>query len=215
MDLEYTLYRFNNVRLNQRDSMKLRGYIANRFKHYLLHHHVRDKILYRYPLVQYKVIDGNPIIIGINEGAKLVVEIGVNNNELIIDELSFSVNSYSIMKDTVYIGETPDYVHYRFISPWLALNEKNYELYKNSNSIEQEELLKRLLIGNILSMCKGIGYNVKHELKCWLNVDKCLVNYKDIKMIGFKGEFKVNFDIPDYLGLGKAVSRGFGTIEKI
>jgi len=31
-------------------------------------------------------------------------------------------------------------------------------------------------------------------------------------MIGFLGKFQVNFNIPDYLGLGKSVSRGFGTI---
>ena len=35
-----------------------------------------------------------------------------------------------------------------------------------------------------------------------------------ITHVGFVGKFKVNFKIPDYLGLGKSVSRGFGTIKK-
>ena len=34
-------------------------------------------------------------------------------------------------------------------------------------------------------------------------------------VIGFLGTFQVNFDFPDYIGLGKSVSRGFGTIKKI
>lgn len=34
-------------------------------------------------------------------------------------------------------------------------------------------------------------------------------------MIGFTGEFLVNFDIPDLLGLGKSVSRGFGAVRCI
>lgn len=32
---------------------------------------------------------------------------------------------------------------------------------------------------------------------------------------GFKGTFAVNFDLPDLIGLGKSVSRGFGTVRKI
>ena len=34
-------------------------------------------------------------------------------------------------------------------------------------------------------------------------------------MLGFLGTFFVNFSIPDYWGLGKSVSRGFGTIVKM
>ena len=41
------------------------------------------------------------------------------------------------------------------------------------------------------------------------------VNIKSIKHVGFVGEFKVNFNIPDYLGIGKNVSKGFGTIKKV
>lgn len=31
-------------------------------------------------------------------------------------------------------------------------------------------------------------------------------------MPGFLGTFSVNFEIPDYRGIGKSVSRGFGTV---
>jgi hypothetical protein len=34
-------------------------------------------------------------------------------------------------------------------------------------------------------------------------------------MTGFKGMFAVNFELPDYIGLGKSVSRGFGTIKRL
>lgn len=32
---------------------------------------------------------------------------------------------------------------------------------------------------------------------------------------GFKGTFVVNFELPDLIGLGKSVSRGFGTVRRI
>jgi hypothetical protein len=34
-------------------------------------------------------------------------------------------------------------------------------------------------------------------------------------MICFQGEFTTNFLIPDYLGIGKQVARGFGTVVKM
>ena len=34
-------------------------------------------------------------------------------------------------------------------------------------------------------------------------------------MIGFKGYFYVNFEIPNDLGIGKSISRGFGTVKKV
>ena len=34
-------------------------------------------------------------------------------------------------------------------------------------------------------------------------------------MLGFLGAFSVNFAIPDYWGIGKSVSRGFGTVIRI
>ncbi|MCD6152972.1 MAG: hypothetical protein J7J07_03575, partial [Syntrophobacterales bacterium] len=34
-------------------------------------------------------------------------------------------------------------------------------------------------------------------------------------MLGFLGAFSVNFEIPDYWGIGKSVSRGFGTVRTI
>ena len=33
-------------------------------------------------------------------------------------------------------------------------------------------------------------------------------------MLGFLGSFSVNFEIPVYWGIGKSVSRGFGTVLK-
>jgi hypothetical protein len=38
---------------------------------------------------------------------------------------------------------------------------------------------------------------------------------KGTPFIGFLGLFMVNFTIPDYLGLGKSVSRGFGTVKRV
>jgi hypothetical protein len=39
------------------------------------------------------------------------------------------------------------------------------------------------------------------------------VEYKGVSLIGFTGEFRVNFRIPDLFGLGKGVSQGFEVVK--
>ena len=48
-----------------------------------------------------------------------------------------------------------------------------------------------------------------------LNLKKIEIDYKNKNLIGFRGTFKTNFVIPNYIGLGRSVSRGFGTIKLI
>ena len=41
----------------------------------------------------------------------------------------------------------------------------------------------------------------------------CLL--KGMKVTGIRGEFTTNFAIPDFMGLGKSVSRGFGAVTRL
>jgi len=72
------------------------------------------------------------------------------------------------------------------------LNQANYEKFINSNSGERVEILKKILTGNILSMAKGLGYCVDKPIEVFVNLRPVQVNYKNRKMIGFKGEFITN-----------------------
>jgi len=50
---------------------------------------------------------------------------------------------------------------------------------------------------------------IDHKLK------EIKVNLKGKSMTAFTGIFKTNFYLPDYLGIGKSVSRGFESIRRI
>lgn len=215
MNLEVCTVKYSELRLKNRDAEKIRGYIGNRYiENNLLHNHDDNKFIYRYPLVQYKVIDNIPTIIGINEAANIVAKIGLFEDELIIRDVSYDINKKEINKENFEFGCTDDYIEYEFVTPWIAINQKNRSEYQYGNEIKKEEILKKVLIGNIISMSKGLGYTVSKQLICWINVEEKRVKLKGITHVGFVGKFKVNFKIPDYLGLGKSVSRGFGTIKK-
>ncbi|MBW1679139.1 MAG: CRISPR-associated endonuclease Cas6, partial [Deltaproteobacteria bacterium] len=104
-----------------------------------------------------------------------------------------------------------------FLTPWLALNEKNYEKYQRVGRWEKKkELLEKILIGNIISMSKSLGYTVPKPIKATIDkLREVKTSLKGTPMLGFLGTFSVNFEIPDYWGIGKSVSRGFGTIKRV
>ena len=201
--------------MKPRDSEKIRGYLGNKYEELdILHNHKNDKFIYRYPKVQYKIIKNKPIILGINEGSNIISNIGINDDMLIIGDKPINTFEKKISINNNEYGIANDYIKYEFLSPWIALNQKNIDIYRNSSEIEKEEMLKKILIGNIISMSKGLDYTVSDEVKCWVNLRKVDVNIKNIKHVGFMGEFKVNFNIPDYFGIGKNVSNGLGTIKR-
>jgi hypothetical protein len=76
------------------DATKLRGFFATSFnEHALLHQHVTDKLIYKYPLIQYKMLQGSPLVLGINEGAEVLKDIYDK-----FDEIKLGESKYSIME---------------------------------------------------------------------------------------------------------------------
>jgi len=196
---------------------QLRGFFATKFNEYqLLHQHDADKLIYKYPLVQYKIIDHTPMVIGINEGAEVLKKIYGE-----FDEIRLGGNSYPIMGKGIHIknhdfGLTKEFHLYQFATPWFALSQENYKKYYLSGTkAERDGLLNRTLIGNLLSTSKTLSYTVPDKIKANVNYRIGKGRLKSTRIMTFTGTFTTNFLIPDYLGIGKSVSRGFGAVNKI
>ena len=199
------------------DASKLRGYIGNKFPdEVLLHHHIGKETLYTYPRVQYKIIEGTPIIVGIMEGANVVKKIMDDIEELILEKKKYEVKSIQINQLKEEFGKTRKKIKYKFLTHWLALNQDNYEKYRSLKDWKKrKELLNNILAGNILSICKSLGYEIIGKIYAHSLLYQNIVEYKAIPHTGFMGEFKINFILPDFIGIGKGASQGFGTIKKI
>lgn len=209
--------------LSVRYGHKLRGFFANRFEDVLFHQHKKDGSLrYQYPLIQYKIVKNNPFIIGLGNGAELIIK-----NFLEVDELDLAGHKYEnpagrleVNQEELFINNNYDMPAYKycFLTPWLGLSQKNYHKYKNKYASqaqsEQSKFFKKILIGNILSFAKGINWWVKEQLIIETKLKEIEVNFKNQNMLGFKGCFYANVYLPEYIGLGKSVSRGFGTITR-
>lgn len=211
---------FPEIRLPQRAAAQLRGYFGTVFREHspLLHNHYEDgRLRYSYPLVQYKVLNGVPTLVGIQEGAKLLTELFFQMKSLRINDREFPVLERDISFRNAETGVGEELTDYRFQSLWMSLNKENYEEYVKKNPDERRTMLGRILTGNMLSYFKGIGLFLPEGVRIMTTVrpvEEKLTGFKDQLMTGITGGFTTNALLPDFIGLGKSVSRGFGAIVK-
>ena len=207
---------FENLRLNVFDVPKFRGYLAERYPTYdLIHNHISDKkFRYAYPSIQFKVLNKTPTIIGIGEGIEILKQVFIDIDQMIIEGKKYSIDEKSILLKEVEFGQSESQYSYEFITPYMALNQNNYEKYKDLEWNEKRKFVENILRGNLKSMSKGFNYFIPdfENLHIQGNFKSVLRNFKNIKMICFDGTFTTNFIIPDYLGIGKQTARGFGTV---
>ena len=199
---------FSNVNLRASQIHKFRGFVGNAFKnHDLIHNHdEKGNPIYRYPLIQFKLIDKTPAIIAITDRAvSIFSEIFMKLDKIVIENTVIPVFEKDLKIEKVEFGYSDDIFMYEFASPWIGLNQKNFKKYNEAGREEKNEMLKSVMTGNVLSMSK--------YLDCWLSKDQKIkinhklkeikVNPKGKSMTAFNGIFKTNFCLPDYLGIGK------------
>jgi len=196
---------------------KLRGFFARKFNGYLLlHNHLgNNKFLYQYPRIQYKTINQVKVILGLTEGVNVLQSIYNQYDKITLDGHSYQIFTKEIILKEEDFGIATNNLKYKFLTPWFALNEENYQRYKNYNYSERADQLKSILIRNIMAIAKTFQYFVESKIMVNTNLKETSIEFKGKDIIGFLGTFQVNFNLPDYIGLGKSVSRGFGTIKKI
>jgi Cas6b C-terminal domain/Cas6b N-terminal domain len=218
--LHLTTISFPEIRLPQRAAAHLRGFFGNYFREHsvLLHNHYEDgSSRHRMPLVQYKVIRGTPTLVGIQDGAQVLAELFFKMKSIRIEDRDYDLMERDISLRQTQVGVGDGLNNYQFVNPWMALNQENHQLYLSKDVGERKTMLEGILTANILSFYKGVGHQVSPEQRILssLRIKKEKISgFKDQRMTTFVADFTTNAMIPDWVGLGKSVARGFGTIER-
>lgn len=219
ISVDYILAAFTDINLKAFEIPKMRGYFAHKYPgKALLHNHLaQGKLSYQAPKIQYRIYHGHPALIGIGEGIQLVKQIILDNHDISIGDKNMVVREVQVEVLKEDFGQTQSFQDYRFISPWMALNQENYREYIRTNTMDQKKRLKQILRGNLLTISKAFSYTIPDfeaiEVDGWFKpVSR---NFHNIPMHCFTGEFTVNFSIPDYLALGKQSARGFGVVQRL
>lgn len=184
----------------------------------LFHNHFRNGYLYRYPLIQYKQVNHKPAIVCLDfrvdeihkyfENKDWDIKIGDRWLDMRVEKLSLNQFNMQVWNNMF------DYS----IANWIALNQENYKKYLQIEGLSEKiQFLENTLKANIISFAKGIDWTVEKpiELKIKKINEPKTLKLKTKKIMGFNGIFSTNVFLPNYIGLGKAVSKGFGTVKQI
>ena len=181
----------------------------------LFHNHLGKDYRFSYPLIQYKRIRKKPHLICIEEGVDEVHHFFENKQE----GLMLGNRPYELRVDQIHLNrfvvQISDNSFNYFLQDWLPLNQDNYKQFKKIESeIEQMEFLEKILKGNILSFAKGIGWSVEKEIKLRIYsiIRVNTISIKGVRREAYTLNFSANVSLPNYIGLGKNTSQGYGVI---
>lgn len=212
---KFLIAEYKGIELQQQDAVKIRGYFADMDKNdTFMHNHLETGgSIYKYPEVQYKIIYKHPFIVAFGNGIDSLYPKLMGIECVIFGNKKYNHPDLQIKLETKTIGDCEKILQYKFITPWLALNQENYRKYVNlKTNFEKTQLLENILTGNILSMCKGFNVRLERKINVLSNLKSIPVRFKGETMVGFTGKFTVNAKLPAFCGIGKGVSRGMGTI---
>ncbi|MGB1217779.1 MAG: CRISPR-associated endonuclease Cas6 [Saprospiraceae bacterium] len=181
-----------------------------------------EKYHYRYPLIQYKVDNRSgktrPMMLCIGHCveeahrffSQAEWDIILNGKQRHLSIYRMDVHEYSL-------EVAPGDFTYNVFN-WLPLNAENYEKYKSKNGlIEQLTFLEHLLNQHLVSLFRSFDANTENALKATITAfrkEKWMAYKGNNKLLAFDISFKVNTFLPEYIGIGKGVSRGFGVVRK-
>ncbi|WP_299453032.1 CRISPR-associated endonuclease Cas6 [uncultured Microscilla sp.] len=187
--------------------------------HHWFHNHLDDKqYLYRYPKIQYKCAGQHPMLLCLHEGVEEVHKLFENTNRSLSlhkRNLQMGIHRLDLHEFEMKLLDAPQCYHlYR----WIALNEKNYDEYQQITRLaDRITFLESKLVANIISFAKSIAWHIPQRFEVYINElsSPRWVKVKDTHMMSFDVSFETKVFLPDYLGLGRKVSLGYGVVKRI
>lgn len=168
---------------------------------------------YLYPRVQVKILNEQIYIIGIKEGVEPVLSLIDNVTSFNFGDITINIEKFDIEENKDQLNTTKNLLKYKFITPWVALNKSIGGKYRFLTDQEKPLFLNKLLGQNILFIAKEFGLDIKTKIFTKVNINNLSPDKIDENGWGaFTGEFRTNFILPSYIGLGNGITRGFGTL---
>lgn len=204
--------------LQEREIPSFRGAILALVDNNPLYHNHKDGdgFHFRYPLIQYKVLDGMPALVGLDAGAEsleTIFKMG-DSYELRIGRVSrlFTVNE---KRPVFFLADDSAVGPFRYhVRNWLPFSADNYHVWQQKTGLaEKVSFLDSILRGNLLTLFKALGVFFDREIHaCIVDLSSGTITYKGISMMSFDLIIQTDVALPGHLGIGKGVSHGFGVI---
>ena len=184
----------------------------------LFHNHKsNDSYNYRYPLIQYKTIDTKAALLGITPNGVDALKT-LMNNENFKEQCTLWLGDQFFMttetKETLTLSAACNHTFH--VHKYLCFNEENIKKWNSYTSIAKKAaLIEQCIVAHILKFASGIQWQLPPRA---LEVN--LLDFKpyqtkahDRSFLAFEVDFQANITLPEYIGLGKSVSLGFGVLH--
>ena len=216
-----TLTVFTDIEIQQWEVHLFRGAILKKLGEkadLLFHNHSgKNTFRYAYPLIQYKRIGGMASVVCVEEAVDLIGQFLTEaNGTLRMGEREINWKTIRILPARLLVQVWEKPFNY-YISHWLPLNSRNYQLYQNTEGeAERVLLLENILKGNLLSMLKGLGIHIDQQISVKITQlsEPYLMHNKGVRLMAFNADFACNLTIPNNVGIGKNASIGFGIVHQ-
>lgn len=218
--IRYLIVEFSNS-LHPREVPAFRGAVAAKVgtEHVNFHHHLSEReFLFGYPVIQYKSIRRKAALVCVDFGVDEIHHFFHNQNWGVQINGRKEKLEVQNLKMRQFVMQVWDKSFNYSIVNWLPFNDENYKKFKATDDwLVQQELLESIMTGNLLSFAKGIDWDV--DKKVSVRVDE-IVRKKTLKIkgqtyLGLDVNFRSNVFIPNYLGLGKSSSKGYGMVRAL
>ncbi len=196
---------------------ELRSFFADKVAEYTaLHKNNTSAFIHRYPVLQCKQIKNSVLVIGISQGADCLV--GLSRDQMILgrgESICRITSRDTAIREEVF-GIADSLFTYEFLTPWLALNQQYAKkFYDLKGKAERDAFMQKLLTTHLQTLARSLDYPLPEAVTCTAHVRFERERIAGENVIVFRGKFQTNLRIPDYLGIGRSVSKGYGTIREI
>jgi hypothetical protein len=204
---------------------RFRGAVAHKvgLEHDWFHNHnnATGGVYQRYPLIQYKIETSKtamrPMLLCIEQGVEEAhhffsqpdwgMSIGGRQHDMRIHKLNVHQHTLQLWDHTF---------KYR-IHKWMAFNPDNWAVYNNLRGIAaQYHYMEQVLTSHILSFASGCDWHIEPQFQVVITnlIKEEWVEYNEVKVKAYTLEFECPLSLPDFVGLGKGVSVGFGVVRR-
>lgn len=171
----------------------------------------RERFLY--PRVQVKILNEQIYFVGIKEGVEPIQSVADKLKIMNFGNITFEVDGVDVETAENRFSPATRLIRYTFLTPWIALNDTNLAKYRYMYGDERVKFLSRLLSQNIVFLAKEMGLDLHTKIYSRLNLDTLNPKMVDDGQMGaFQGEFRANFVLPNFLGVGNGITKGYGVL---
>ena len=150
---------------------------------------------------------------GIKEGVEPILSVVKKLERMDFGNITFNIKNKEIGVEKNKLRSVSKQIRYKFLTPWIALNNANLKKFKSLHNDNKKEFLHKLLNQNIIFIAKELGIKFNNKVHSELKLDSLFPKIVNDGQVGaFTGEFQTNFLLPNFLGIGIGITKGYGVL---